>query len=91
MAVLLDEKIEADRARLRTFRPDAMAGGLLRILRHQGLELRFRPLVVGKGGTAGAEEAGKLRPRIGLAHVDDADSLGPRPRRLDAIGARELD
>ena len=37
-----------------------------------------------------AEEAGELRPRIGLAHVDDANRFDPRPRRLDAIGARRL-
>jgi hypothetical protein len=31
MADLLSEKVEADRAGLRTFRPDAVAGGFLRV------------------------------------------------------------
>jgi hypothetical protein len=46
--------------------------------------------MIKESGTRGAEEAGELGPRVGLAHVDDADRLDPRPRRLDAIGARRL-
>src|SRR5271169_3110207 len=65
------EQIEADRPRLRPFGPNAMAGGFLGVLGHQGLELELGPLVVEKGGTGRAEEAGELGPRIGLAHVDD--------------------
>ena len=86
----MGEKIKADRSRLRSLGPDAMAGGFLRILRHQGLEFGLGSLMVEKGGARGAEEACELRPGIGLAHVDDANRFDPRPRRLDAIGARRL-
>jgi hypothetical protein len=46
--------------------------------------------VIEKGGARDAEEAGELRPGIGLTHVDDANRFDPRPRRLDAIGERGL-
>src|SRR5271169_6314354 len=58
------EKIEADRARLRPFGPNAMAGGFLGVLGHQGFELGLGSLVVEKGGTGRAEEAGELRPGV---------------------------
>src|SRR5271157_604447 len=90
MASLRSEKIETDRPRLRSLGANAVAGGFLRVLRHQGLELGLRPFVVEKGGTGGAEEAGELRPRIGLAHVNDPNRIDPRPRRLEAIGPRGL-
>src|SRR5271166_1586460 len=77
------EKIKADRPRLRPFGPNAMAGGFLGVVRHQGFELGLSSLMVKKGGTGGAEEAGELRPGIRSAHVDDPDGLDPRPRRLD--------
>ena len=54
-----------------------MAGGFLRVLRHEGLELGLGPLVVEEGRAGGAEEAGELRPGIGLAHVDDPNRLDP--------------
>jgi hypothetical protein len=67
-----------------------MAGGFFGVLRHQGFELGLGPLMVEKGGTRGAEEASKLRPGIGFAHVDDPNCIDSRPRRLDAAGARGL-
>src|ERR1700684_1458019 len=70
MIVLLNEKIEADRARLRAFGPNAVAGHLLCVLRHQGFELGLGPLMVDERRAGCAEEASELRPRIGLAHVD---------------------
>src|ERR1700679_2600478 len=90
ITVLLSEEIEADRARLRTFGPNAVAAHLLCVIRHQSLELGLCPLVVQKSGTRGAEETGELHPRIGAAHVDYANCFDPRPRRLNAIGARRL-
>ncbi len=36
------------------------------------------------------KSAGKFRPGIRRAHVDDADGLDPWPRRLDAEEARGL-
>src|SRR5580704_3869518 len=88
--LLIVEKIKADRARLRTLGPDAMAGGFLGVLRYQGLELGPGPLMVEKGGTGGAKKAGELRPRIRLAHVDDVNPFGSGPRRLDPVGARSI-
>ena len=67
-----------------------MAEGFLGVLGHQSFELGLGPFVVEKGGTGGAEEAGELRPRIGLAHVDHPDRFDPRPRRFDAIGTRRV-
>ena len=48
------------------------------------------PLMLEEGRAGGAEYAGEFRPGIGRAHVDDPDSLDPRPRRLDAEQARGL-
>src|SRR6266545_4965558 len=66
----------------------AVADGLPGILRHQGFELAFCPFVVKKGTPGVAEERSKLRPRIRRAHIDDADRLDARARRLgiDQVG-----
>src|ERR1700722_17289341 len=90
MAVLLSEKVEADRAGLRTFRPDAMAGGFLSVLWHQGFELGLGSFMVEKGRAGGAEEPGEFRPGVRFAHVDHPNRLDPRARSLEAIGARGL-
>src|SRR5215813_752988 len=58
--------------------PDRLPG----ILRYQGFELAFRPFVVEKGAPSVAEERGELRPGIRRAHIDDADGLDARARRL---------
>ena len=67
-----------------------MPDGLLGVLRHQGLELAFCPLMVEKGLAGVAEQRGELGPGIRRAHIDDADGLDPWPRRLDAEEARGL-
>src|SRR5271166_404381 len=90
MAVPLVEKIEADRARLRPFGANAMAGRFLGVLRHEPLEFGLGALVVEKGRARSAVEAGQLGPRVRFAHVDDPDRLDPWPRRLDAVGTRGL-
>ena len=59
-----------------------MPDGLLGVLRHQGFELAFCPLVIEKGLAGVAEESGKFRPGIRRAHIDDADGLDAWPRRL---------
>src|SRR5262245_63071543 len=51
------------------------------IFRHKGF-LVFRPFVVEKCAPGVAEERGELRPGIRRAHIDDADGLDARPRRL---------
>src|SRR5262245_25354491 len=82
------EQIKAHRARFRALGFHAVPDGLPGILRHQGFELAFGPFVVEKGTTGVAEEGGELGPRIRRAHIDDADGLDARPRRLgeDEVG-----
>src|SRR5262249_27294821 len=76
------QHIKAHRARFRALCSHAMPDDLPGILRHQGFELAFRPLVVEKGASGVAEEGGELRPGIRRAHIDDADGLDARQRRL---------
>src|SRR5215471_13083125 len=82
------QHIKAHRPRFRALGFYAVPDGLLGILRHQGFELAFRPFVVEKGTPGVAEERGELRPGIRRAHIDDADGLDARPRRLgiDQVG-----
>src|SRR3954462_13853622 len=82
MAGLGLPNIEAYRARFRSLGAHAVPDRLLGILGHQDFELAFRPFVIEKGTARGAEYGRELRPRIGRAHVYDADGLNPRPRRL---------
>src|SRR6516165_9080046 len=76
------QHIKAHRPRFRTLCSHAVPDGLLSILRHQGFELAFRSFVVEKCAPGVAEERGELRPGIRRAHIDDAEGLDARPRRL---------
>src|SRR6266700_6947604 len=82
------QHIKAHRPRFRALCSHAVPDGLLGILRHQGFELAFGPFVVEKGTSGVAEERSKLSPGIRRGHIDDADSLDARPRRLgiDQVG-----
>src|SRR5262245_24168456 len=73
IAILRFEEIEADRAGLRSFRSDPMAARLLRILRHQALELGLCLLVLEMRLAGEDEDVGELGPGIGGAHIDNAD------------------
>src|SRR5215469_8356439 len=65
MALPLDLKeVEADRARLRTFRSDAMADRLLSIFRHQAFELGLGLLMVEVRLPRADEDVGELHPGI---------------------------
>jgi hypothetical protein len=55
---------------------------LLRVLRHQRLELTFCALVLEEGFPGAAKERCELGPRIRCAHIDNADGLDARPWRL---------
>src|SRR5262245_12240004 len=75
-------KIKTHRAGFRSLRPHPMSDRLFGVLRNECLELALCPLMVEKGTAGAAKQRGKLRPGIRRAHVDDADRLDTRPRRL---------
>src|SRR6516225_12433740 len=76
------QHIKAHRSRFRAPCFHAVPDGLPGILGNQGFELAFRPFVVEKCAPGVAEESGELRPGIRRAHIDDADGIDARPRRL---------
>src|SRR6516162_6530855 len=82
MSCLRLQHIKAHRSRFRALGFHAVPNRLPGILGHQGLELASCPFVVEKGASGVAEEGSELRPRIRPAHIDDADGLDARPRRL---------
>ena len=67
-----------------------MADRLLGVLGHQALKLGLGLLMLEMGGAGAGKDAGKLRPGIGRAHIDDADGLDPRLGRLDPKQLRLL-
>ena len=67
-----------------------MADRLLRILRHQALELGLGLLVLKMRVPGADEDVGELRPGIGGAHIDNADRLNARPWRVDPEQGRGL-
>src|SRR5262249_17646539 len=69
-------------ARFRALCSHAVPDGLPGILGHQGFELALGPFVVEKGALGVAAERCEFRPGIRPAHIDDADGLDARPRRL---------
>src|SRR5262245_52266490 len=88
MGRLCLQHVKAYRACFRTLGAHAMPNGLLGIFGHQGFELAFGPFMVEKGLPGVAEERREFRPGIRCAHIDDADGLDARPRRLgiDQVG-----
>src|ERR1700722_8052195 len=78
VCLLLGQDIEAHSPGFRPFRPNAMPGGLLGVLRHQDLELGLGALVFKKGRPGPAKHAGKLGPGIRCAHIDAANGLNAR-------------
>src|SRR5262245_3354437 len=89
MGRLCREEIKAYRARFRALCSYAMPDGLLGILGHQGLQFGFCPLMLEKGLPSGVEQGRELGPRVGVAHIDDADGFDARPWRLgiDKMGS----
>src|SRR6516165_9163382 len=76
------QRVKAYSPRFRALCFHPVPNGLLGILGHQGFELAFGPFVVEKGLPGLAEERGELRPGVRRAHIDDADRLDTRARRL---------
>src|SRR5947207_2668699 len=73
------DDVKADGAGLRSPGPHAMADRLAGILGNQPLELGLGALMVEISLAGIAKEPGELRPAVGRAHVDNANSLDPRP------------
>src|SRR5262245_4368796 len=84
------QHIKAHRARFRALCFHAVPDGLPGVLRHQRLELAFGPFVLEKGVPGVAEERSEIRPGIRRAHIDDANGLDARPRRLCQDEVRDL-
>ena len=84
------QELEADRSRFGPLGPDAMPDRFLGVLRHELFQLRLGILVFQEGRMGAPENAGKFRPRIRGAHVDDADRLDPDLRRFCQEEARGL-
>src|ERR1700730_202134 len=82
------QQIKAYRPRFRALGFHAVSDGFPGILGHQGFELAFGPFVVEEGTAGVAEERRELRPGIRRTHIDDADGLDARTRRLgqDEVG-----
>src|SRR5262249_51398320 len=82
------QHIKAHRPRFGALGFHPVPDGLSGILGHQGFELAFGPFVVEKGTPGAAEERRELRPGIRRTHIDDADGLDARTRRLgqDEVG-----
>src|SRR6516225_102129 len=76
------QNIKAHRPGFGTLGAHAVPNGLSGIVGHQGFELSLGPFVVEKGTPGVAEERSELGPGIRRAHIDDADGLDARSRRL---------
>src|SRR6516165_12218699 len=76
------QQIKAYRPRFRALGFHAVSDGFPGILGHQGFELAFGPFVVEESTMGVAEERREIRPGIRRTHIDDADCLDARPRRL---------
>jgi hypothetical protein len=59
-----------------------MTDRLLGVLGNEVLELALCSLVVEEGAARIAKQRCELRSRIRCTHIDDADGLNARPRRL---------
>src|SRR5215207_4556354 len=70
-ADLPTRKLKADRPRPGALGPDTMATDLFGVLGHELLQLRFRVLVLEKGGPSSAVHGRKRGPSVGRAHVHD--------------------
>src|SRR5215831_2829257 len=64
------QDVKTHRPRFRPLGPHPVPDRLLGVLRHQGLELALRALMVEEGIPGVAEERCELRPGIRCAHID---------------------
>src|SRR4029077_13273421 len=82
MGALRLQDIKGHRARFRALGAHAMPNCFLGIIRRQGFELAFGPFMVEKRIARAPKQGSEFGPRIRRAHIDDADRLDARPRRL---------
>src|SRR5271169_3850691 len=75
MTALLDEEVEANGAGLRALGADAMADRLLGILRNQPFQFGLSVFVLQVGLARPGKDAGKFRPGVGAAHIENPDRL----------------
>src|SRR3954462_13379551 len=90
MARFQAQHIKAHRPGLGTFRPDSMADGFLRVLRHEALELCLGILMFEICLSGSPKYTGELDPSVRQAHVNDPYRLDSSTGRLDAEEARGL-
>src|SRR5262249_27043748 len=91
MAFSLDlDEFEINSAGFRALSPNAMPDRLLGTLRDQALELGLGLLVLKMSLPGAHKDAGNLRPGIGAAHIDKADCLDSRLRRIHPKEGRGL-
>src|SRR5690349_21548635 len=84
------EQVKADCARFGALRPHPMPNRFLGVLRNKRLELAFGTFMIQVGRAGGAEERSKFGPRVRRAHVNDADGLDARARRLGIDEVRQF-
>src|SRR5262249_3967907 len=80
--------VKAHRPRFRALGFHAVPAGLSGLLRHLGFESGLGAFFVENGSPDAAEERREPRPGIRRTHIDDADGLDARSRRLsqDEVG-----
>src|ERR1035437_3963150 len=76
-------EVKADGPRFGPFGAQTVPNGLLGILRHQLFQVGLGAFMFLVGRAGSAVHGRELRPRVGGAHIDDADRFQPWPRRLD--------
>src|SRR5438132_1708040 len=84
------QNIKAHRTGFRALGSDAVPYCLLRVLRHQALELGLRVLVLDIGLSGAPEHTGEFRPGVGGGQGHDAHGLDPGARRFHPEEARGL-
>src|SRR5258707_6021691 len=90
MAALHAQDIKAHRTGFGSFGSDAMADRFLGVLGHKGLELRLGILMLEVSLARAPKHAGKFRPGVGCAHVDNPHRFDSRAGRLEAKQSRRL-
>ena len=84
------QELKGDGAGFGALGAHATPNCLLRVLRHEALQFSLGALVFEKCWVSSSKRAGKFRPGIGNAHIDDADRRNAGLRWLDPEERRGL-